>query len=175
MLNELTDTLTEEEKKKLALEFVRRHLTAVLATSSRSNETSAALMYFIVDDDFTFHFLTSGDSQKVRNIEQNTYVTIVVGFGPSIATIQIGGDAELHNNAKPHLFWELIKKIELQDIFQWPLAHLAKGGGYVEITVKPRWMLFLDFEKKKKPLIFPLIFHHDFLKAPPEPKSEIAE
>src|SRR3989338_2566340 len=144
----------EEEDKKFALEFLRGHSTAVLATASVTGEPQAAPMYFLVDDDFTFHFFTAKNSQKVKHIKQNKHVAIVVGFGPEITTVQVRGDAEFDDHIAPGLFWKLVEKIKLGDIFQWPLAVLAKGGGYTAFRLKPRVMSLLKFEKGKDPRIY---------------------
>jgi len=85
--------------KKTALEFLLdpERLTAVIGSSPLDGNTHTATVYYFVDNEFNFYFLTATGTQKYRNLLENKNAAIVVGFGPSYTTVQGQGVATLLN------------------------------------------------------------------------------
>lgn len=83
--------------KQVALQFLTepQRLTAVIASSPLDGNTHAATVYYYVDNEFNFYFLTATGTQKYRNLLENKNAAIVVGFGPSYTTMQGQGAATL--------------------------------------------------------------------------------
>jgi len=84
------------ELKKRALEFLNEpaRITAVVGTSSLDNVPYTATVYYHVDDDFNFYFLTATGTQKYLNLRANPQAAITIGFGPSYTTMQGGGPVQ---------------------------------------------------------------------------------
>ncbi len=131
------------EIKSRALEFIRKQHFAVIATSSIAGEPEAAVMAFLVDDDFTFHFISINGCKKLENLKYNDKVAIVVGLGPQPMTIQGGGEAELVSDVPDELFEKIVGSVPNADITKWPIVKLAKNG-FSTIILRPSWLEWLD-------------------------------
>lgn len=142
--------MSKEDLKKNALAFLREHTTAVLATSSLSGEPQAAALYYDVDDDFNFYFISSKESQKAKNLMVNKRASIVVGFGAGVSTIQGAGDVEITETIDFQLFTRIVARIKLKEASQLALSHVIKSG-FVTIKVTPRWLTWLNLDKETYP------------------------
>lgn len=151
--------LTKAELKTHALEFIRQHPAAVLATATASGRPEAATMYFHVDNDFTFYFMAAKESQKIKNITQNPHVAFVVGVGIAPITIQGFGVATLSTDVEYPFFAHVVKKIKLHHIDQMPLMRINKDS-YVTITVKPDSLMWLNLDKAGHPETYYDDFNH---------------
>lgn len=86
--------ISRTEIRDRALSFLRKHHTAVLATTNGENLHSAAITY-LVDDKNDIYFVTKRDSAKAQNIRKNPKVSLVVyeyDYFPK--SVQIQGSAE---------------------------------------------------------------------------------
>ena len=142
--------MPNEKLREYALAFLRQHVSAVLATSSPDGEPQAATLYYDVDDDFNFYFVSSKETLKVKNLLVNKRASFVVGFGPRVCTIQGQGDAEIIDDVDFRLFGKIVEKINLYEIDQLPLTQVSKGG-FVTIKLKPRWLTWLNLDKVNYP------------------------
>ena len=161
--------MSEREKnRELALKFLKNNKTVVLATASKSCEPQAATVFYAIDDDFTFNFLTNNKSRKFKNLKENPHVAIVVGGGPDIMTIQCGGHAEIIDYGRD--------TSRAQEVSSRVMANIRLGGEPPELpvllypdaevvpfTVKPSWMVMLNLEYKKDPEGY----KHEYLKVLP--------
>ena len=59
------------KSKNLAIKFLKDHKSAVVATASRSGEPEAATLFYAIDNDFTFNFITDKESRKYKNLKEN--------------------------------------------------------------------------------------------------------
>jgi nitroimidazol reductase NimA-like FMN-containing flavoprotein (pyridoxamine 5'-phosphate oxidase superfamily) len=84
------------ELKKRALEFLNEptRITAVIGTSSLDNIPYTATVYYHIDEEFNFYFLTATGTQKYQNLHANPQASITIGFGPSYTTMQGGGPVQ---------------------------------------------------------------------------------
>lgn len=154
--------------KRLALKFLRDHKTAVLATASRAGEPEAATIFYAIDDDFTFSFVTDKVSRKFKNLKENPHVAVVVGTGEDVRTVQCGGHIEIIDYLKDTDRAEKIirKVIENSKLHSEPPAWPVLINPSVELgvfTLKPSWMVLLDLEIQKNGEATP----HDYLKVLP--------
>jgi len=83
--------------QKNALAFLTEpdRLTAVVGSCPKDGNSHVATVYYYVDNQFNFYFLTGTHSQKYNNLMENSNAAMVVGFGPSQTTIQGQGAAIL--------------------------------------------------------------------------------
>ena len=145
-----------EKTKKLALKFLKDHKSAVVATASRSGEPQASTVFYAIDDDFTFNFITDNKSRKFKNLKENPHVAIVVGTGEDVRTIQCGGHADIINYLRDTDKAEkIIKKVYANsNLHGTPPALPVLINPNVELavfTVKPEWMAMLNLEYEKDP------------------------
>lgn len=85
------------QTKDAALKFLTEpdRLTAVIGSCPSDGNTHVATVYYYVDTNFNFYFLTATNTRKYKNLLENQNAAIVVGFGPSYTTIQGQGTATL--------------------------------------------------------------------------------
>ncbi len=160
--------MIREESRKLALKFLKNHKTAVLATASRQGDPQAATIFYAIDDDFTFNFITDKKSRKWGNLKENLHVAVVVGAGPDVITAQCGGHAEIidytHDLKRAE---EVIRKVvENSKLHSEPPAWPVLMNPKIELGVfvlKPEWMVLLNLEIQRDREDYP----DDYLKVLP--------
>ena len=145
--------LSQEEKEKVrkeVLKFLKERNTMVVSTVSLSGEPQAATVYYVADENFNFYFMTSVKSRKCENLHSNSKIAFVVGTGPEVVTIQGGGEVDKLDEQEANVFYALIEKIALKSPWQWPLILLTKDS-FCTFRIKPKWMVWLNFQKDKYP------------------------
>lgn len=117
------------EIKNAALEFLTEpdRLTAVVGSCPPDGDVHVATVYYYVDSDCNFYFLTATNTQKYTNLRANPNAAIVVGFGPSYTTIQGRGATKLleksseeENEAIAHIK----KRLQNHEDETWPVFQL---------------------------------------------------
>ncbi len=78
--------------------YLKNGHTIILVSNGRKGFPHAVPMFYGVDDDLTIRFATYGSSQKVKNIERDSRVTLLVESGSAYADLQgvmVEGEAEI--------------------------------------------------------------------------------
>lgn len=114
--------------KDAALQFLQQpdNLTAVIGTCENQQPHSATV-YYVVDEDLNFFFLTATHTTKYNQLIDNHKASIVVGFGPTYVTMQGHGDTALLPKGSPeedHTL-ALIKNRLLGAKHTWPIFQLT--------------------------------------------------
>ncbi|OGN00131.1 MAG: hypothetical protein A3B91_01810 [Candidatus Yanofskybacteria bacterium RIFCSPHIGHO2_02_FULL_41_29] len=149
----------KQKRRELALKVLKKHNIAIVATASRRGEPQAAVLYYAIDDDFTFNFITDNKSRKWKNLKENPHIAIVVDAGPGITTIQCGGHANLIDYIKDtNRAEKIIRKVLANSkLYDDPLSLPVLISGSVEygiFTVKPEWMILLNLETNKTEITY---------------------
>jgi len=118
---------TDIQKNALAFLTESDRLTAVVGSCPKDGNSHVATVYYYVDNQFNFYFLTGTHSQKYNNLLENPNAAMVVGFGPSQTTIQGQGAAVLleksseeENEAIAHIK----QRLQNHQNETWPLFQL---------------------------------------------------
>lgn len=138
------------------LEFMRRHSLAVQASVSASNSPQAAVVGFIVTDDFELFFDTLDSTRKVSNLRQNSRVAFVIGglADGDERTVQYEGIAD-----EP-------KGLDLERLKEWYFVRFPDGRarqtwpGLTYVRARPEWLRFSNFNQTP-PDIVELAFSDD--------------
>src|SRR3989344_1681562 len=144
---------TIRDVKDSVRNFLSSQETAVVATTSPEGVPQAATMYYVIDDDFSFYFLTHLESKKTRNLRDNGHVAIVIGFGPSLKTVQAGGVAEVMEDwrtgtlFRKKILLQMMERIEAE-LGTWPVMHIQKGAELAVLKMTPTWMTYLNLDKE---------------------------
>lgn len=86
--------MTEEEIR----DYLREGHTMTLVTNGSNGYPHAVAMFFAIDDDLTIKFASYASSQKVKNAERDSRVTLLVETGHAYSELRgvmIEGDCEL--------------------------------------------------------------------------------
>lgn len=137
-----------DKVKQEAVQFLKRNKTMVVATASEDGEPECATVFYTTDDDLNFYFLTSTESQKVKNLKNNKRIAFTIGTGPKIITVQGKGVVEAVIKGEKQFMLRLGRKFGLEISKLWPVAFLPHAGR-VLIKIKPTWLRFLNLEEKE--------------------------
>lgn len=136
------------ETKESILKFLKSHNLMVLATVSTSLVPHAATVFYFIDDDFNFYFVTPVKSKKAQNFMSNRKVGISVGEDIPMS-VQAEGKIQLVTDKKERLrvFAELARiASSLRDIWA-PILQLS-GSEYYIVRVVTSWVRSIDLTKK---------------------------
>ncbi len=71
--------------------FLAEHYSGIVATADASANPHAAVVYFLPDPDLTLSFVTKQETQKYKNIEENSQVAFVIYDEKQQTSLQIFG------------------------------------------------------------------------------------
>ena len=135
------------------LAFMRSHSLAVQASVSSRDAPQAAVVGFIVTDDFEIIFDTVGTTRKVVNLRRNAACAFVIGgmLNGDERTVQYEGIADEPTGADLERLKQLYfaRFPDGRDRQHWP--------GLTYLRVRPRWLRFSDFNQSS-PAIIELTF-----------------
>ncbi|MFZ2522181.1 MAG: pyridoxamine 5'-phosphate oxidase family protein [Minisyncoccia bacterium] len=146
--------LTEVKIREDAYNFLRENSTAVVATSF-NGDPRASTVYYFVDEDFNFYFVTKRKTSKYLNAELNPKVALVVGFGPEHISVSAHGRVELIVNdiEKQKIISIIVGKQNLMGVRLWPIDELRnlEGSHKVVLKVVPDEMFFMNLDSDLYP------------------------
>jgi len=139
--------VVDAETKKKFLEFLKNNNVAVISTVSPDNQPMSAIIYYIVDDNFNFYFM-SKNTRKVQNIEMNNKVALQIGNGNAPVGAQIHGEAgKIIGDAEFDEKRDQLIQSLLHNKFSPPIFEI-EGEEFVIYNIKPTWMRWLDLRGK---------------------------
>jgi hypothetical protein len=125
------------------LEFIRGHSLAVQTSVSASFSPQAAVVGFIVTDQFELFFDTLDATRKVTNLRQNPHIAFVIGgyADGDERTVQYEGIADEPTGS------DLIQLKE-QYFLRFPDGRNRQTWpGLIYVRARPRWLRFSDFNR----------------------------
>lgn len=121
----------------------------VLSTVSDTGKPYAAVIYFVVDHNLNFFFVTKTDTKKSQNLEKNNNAAITILDPNFPKTVQATGIVEAVQEPDMHTY--LLKRISeansKKGIYYWPppLSKLNSQGDLILYKFQPDWLRFADF------------------------------
>ena len=123
------------------LEFVRAHSLAVQASVSASLFPQAAVVGFIVTDNFELFFDSLNSTRKVANLRRNSQIAFVIGglATGDERTVQYEGIADEPHGSELDQLKEayFLRFPHGRDRQSWP--------GIVYVRARPRWLRYSNF------------------------------
>lgn len=144
-----------------ALNFLRERYTAVLATCL-SGRPHATTVYYDIDSEFNFYYLTKQNTQKNIQVTFNPDVALVVGTGPERISIQVRGRAEmLVGKDKVDALVRMSARYTAEGIEALPIAGMKelKEKSIVAYKVTPEEMMFMNMDCERYPRSISNSFH----------------
>lgn len=145
--------------RRKALRFLKSQVLAVVATCGDDKKPRAALVAYLVDDDFNVWFVTHRDTRKFDDLQENPNVGISVGFEPGPWTVQMTGVAKLQEDGVAAFFKRAEKYPKVHDILtgggfpSYPFAGM-QGLEVALFRVRISEVQVLDLEPKTKGVRF---------------------
>ncbi len=135
---------------EMLLNFLHSYDVAVLATIKPGNISHAATIYYYVDDNFNFYFVTKNETSKFKNIENNHSVSLVITDSVTLQTIQVEGNAEEVDYTKEYApmmakYNETLSE-NRQEWDKIPLNHVPDSGYFAFVKVTPTWIRWSDYK-----------------------------
>lgn len=125
------------------LAFIRCHSLAVQASVSATGAPQAAVVGFIVTDDFEVVFDTVDTTRKVTNLRRHPRCALVIGgiVNGDERTVQVEGLTDEPTGTDLERLKELyfVRFPDGRDRQHWP--------GLTYIRVRPQWLRFSDFNQ----------------------------
>ena len=122
---------------------MRSHSLAVQASVSPVDAPQAAVVGFIVTDDFEVVFDTVNTTRKVANLRRNARCALVIGgiVNGDERTVQLEGIADEPTGSDLERLKELyfVRFPDGRERQHWP--------GLMYVRVRPRWLRFSDFNQ----------------------------
>ena len=131
-----------ETMKQEALDFLKNHVVAVIASTDKDNRPNAATILYHIDDDMNFFFMTRRQTRKYANIMANPRVAIVVGIGDGPGTVQAEGEAHVIKDGLEKFFKEIGDNKMLKEMYYGPFLMLP-GTDLEVVRVRIDWMRYL--------------------------------
>lgn len=130
-----------------ALKFLESHRLAVMSTISQDGKPHGAVMYYLVDPDFTFYFVTKTGTSKYKSMLLNPNASITIWDEEQSETAQIDGIISEVDSTETgdRVIHTLMSK---SDIPNWPppIARM-KAGDFVVMALTPTHIQVGDFKK----------------------------
>ena len=125
------------------LEFMQSHSLAVQASVSASHSPQAAVVGFIVTDDFDMFFDTLDSTRKVSHLRQNSRIALVIGglSDGDERTVQYEGIADEPKGLELERLKEryFVRFPAGRDRLTWP--------GLTYVRTRPRWLRFSNLPR----------------------------
>ena len=134
-----------KKTKKEIINFLNENATMALSTVGKDGYPRATTLFYDVDDDLNFYFVSCVKSQKAKNIYTNNKVALVIGTEKEEINIQVVGKArEIKPKDERHQwFLKLATKIARGKEI-WPPIFYTEGADHMIFKVVPSSVQYLD-------------------------------
>lgn len=132
--------------------FLTANPMAVLSTASTTGEPWGAALYYYVDEQFNFYFVTRTGTQKSQFIEQNPQASLTIADEPSQTTVQLVGKVSKVSaeDYEEVVFEKLAAARPKQNGSQRvPPLEKIHDGNYVAYKLTPTAMQYANYSIQK--------------------------
>lgn len=139
------------DTRKTAHEFLKANPMAIISTASSEGEPWGSAVYYYVDEDLNFYFITRANTKKYDNIQQNMQAAITIADQATQTTVQASGTISLvpAEEYMSVLFdkFEEIKKVN--DKYWAPPIEKIHEGNYIPLKLTPTKLQYANYSEKK--------------------------
>lgn len=127
--------------------FLRHHPLGVLSTASSDGEPWGAAVYFAVDEEFNFYFITRMKTLKYHHIETNPQASLTVTDPATQTTLQAYGSVR---KVPPHDYMDVLfhklEHVRPKGDLEWtpPLSKIHQGD-YMPLKLTPSKLRFAEY------------------------------
>lgn len=134
-------------KHKKVHDFLHHHPVGVLSTVSPDGTPWGAAVYYIVDEDFNFFFVTRTKTIKYQNLDKNPFAAFTIADGPTQTTVQVSGKiSKVPIQDYVDIYFDKFAKIRPEGNPDWtpPLSRLHMGN-YMPFRLTPTRLHYADY------------------------------
>jgi len=127
-------------ERSAIVEFVKRHLYAVQASTDVTGAPQAALIGFVANDELELFFDTFESTRKAANLERDRRIAFVIGGGSGDErTVQYEGLVDVPRGSE-------LQALQEQYFAKFPDGRRrARLPGIRYYRASPRWIRFSDY------------------------------
>lgn len=143
--------VAEQAGSDKVLEFLRLHPVAHLATLAEGKKPYISAVYYYVNSGLEIFIATLEETEKYKNIRNNSNVALAVTDETSLQTVQISGLAyEVYDPSAKMAILEQLAVLQARNKSGWPppIVKLDKGRLRL-VKIEPSWIRFSDFKAEK--------------------------
>jgi general stress protein 26 len=131
--------------------FLRQHHMGILSTVATDGKPWGSAIYFVVDEKFTFYFVTRADTYKYQNLESNPYVALTIADDASQTTVQLAGTiSPLPHEDYLDVVFRRMTKIRPAGEPDWmPPIDKLRAGNYMPLVLTPAKLQYADYKHVK--------------------------
>jgi general stress protein 26 len=127
--------------KEFIYHFIKQHILGVISTCSKENKPEAALIGFAVSEELEIIFDTITSSRKYRNLMENPFVAMVIGWDDE-TTVQYEGKATMLSGKES----ERLKEIYF-DVYKDGRQRAESWPGLVHFKISPSWIRYSNYNE----------------------------
>ncbi len=140
-----------DDAQTRAYAFLKEHDLAVIATVSEKGDPLASAVYYWLDEDYSFYFLTKSKTRKFQNIEDTGKLAVVVSDEAKLTTVQGEGKAEVVKDpsTQAEIMNHLATIKSTQDKAWFPPIAQIEAGSFVVVKCKVDHLQLSEFNHGK--------------------------
>lgn len=145
--------------KKETLNFLRQEPLGTIATTDKRGVVKLSAVYFFVNNDFSFHFVTKTNTKKYKHLISGSKITLLACSEARLMSVEITGRPRVVHDSL-----EIVKVIEKfhtlaenQPVKYWmpPIAQIS-AGNYIVIETTPKRVLSRRFRIAEDDSVLPV-------------------
>jgi nitroimidazol reductase NimA-like FMN-containing flavoprotein (pyridoxamine 5'-phosphate oxidase superfamily) len=140
-------------------EFLRHHPLGALATVSADGRPWSSPIYFVVDDNLHFYFVTRRETLKYKNLKQNQSAALSITDQDMQITVQVLGKiSEVPPSEAIHIVLDKLERVRPAGDYNWapPIMKVHKGD-YNVLKLIPTTLQYANFKQFKSDI------HDDYI------------
>ncbi len=138
-------------KHRAIHKFLKGHPMGILSTVDSDGSPWGAAIYYVVDKDFKFYFVTRAETYKYQNLDKNPFAALTIADSGTQTTVQLSGKVSpLPVKQYMEVFFDKFAKIKPKDDHSWmpPLSKIHQGN-YMPLKLTPAKMQYADYGHRK--------------------------
>jgi uncharacterized pyridoxamine 5'-phosphate oxidase family protein len=136
--------------------FLRQNKSAVISTVNLENMPEGATIYYGVDKDFNFYFVTGDKTRKYANLKRNPKAALAITDDYMLTTVQLEGLVEEIHSVKKNSNSVKLLTEALTPTIRQTIAHIwdpvppilkMENGRIAIFKIKPYWLRYANFSE----------------------------
>lgn len=138
-----------DTQRKETFAFLNTHNLGVLSTiSEEAGELWGAAIYYTVDEDFNFYFLTHTESKKFRNLDTHPQAAMTITDESKLTTVQASGKITKLSVEKGYdLIYHKLAQVHSNKTYRWtpPVNKIHNKGKTALLKFTPNFLQLAHF------------------------------